>query len=213
MATIAELRDRVSRMLGDPGFEGYDPLLFVDGLSMALDAILPWVPKTQIATIEGNDTVTYDLPEHCYEIEACVNDANGEMLPQAILIPGYFRGEQIEGTNDWMEYPHGAISFSKALAVGETYTLYYLAHWEKPVANQFNEPLEPPEYSHLGLCLYTTAYMILPSAVSAAEVRQWNTKVDSGNPEHNPMQQSTTYLLRLFTEEMNRHPRHQKAQK
>jgi hypothetical protein len=98
--------------------------------------------------------------------------------------------------------------------VGETYTLYYLAHWSKPKdKSSNNDNLEPPEYTHHGILLYSTAYMLFPAAISASEVRQFNTKVDSGNPEHNPMQVSATYLLKLFSDEMNRHPRHQKAQR
>ena len=214
MTTVAELRNWVARLLNDPELSGYDSGLFYNALDSALDAILPWVPKTQTVSLTGNDTTQYELPQHCYQVETCVVNSTGELLPQAQIIPGYYRGENISGTNDWLEYPHGYISFSKAVQTGETYVLYYLAHWTKPAsADDDDDDLEPPEFSHYGIALYTTASMLVPSIVSAAEVRQFNTKVDSGNPEHNPMMETSRYLLKLFAEEMNRHPRYQKGQR
>jgi len=214
MTTVNQLRSRVGRLLNDPTLQGYEEGLFYDALSAALDAILPWVPKTAVYALTGDGSAVYTLPDDCYQVETCVVDSTGELLPIATLAPSVFRGEQIAAKNDWLEYPYGSISFSKVISVGETYTLYYLAHWEKPVdKNQLNSNLQPPTYTHQGLVLYATAYMLYPSVISASEVRQFNTKVDSGNPEHNPMQQSASYLLKLFADEMNRHPRYQKAQR
>ncbi|MGC9423771.1 hypothetical protein [Vibrio sp.] len=214
MTTLDQIQNRVYRLLSNPDKSAYDLELFFDALGAALDAILPWVPKTGTIAIEGDGSYTYDLPEDCYEVETVLSDADGEMLPKAMLIPTHFRGDNIEGTNDWIEYPHGSITFSKALTVGETYTLYYLAHWTKPTSStNLSTPLETPEYVSNALALYTTAQMLIPAAISASEVRQFNTKVDSGNPEHNPMQETTRYLLKMFTEEMNRHPKYQKAQR
>ena len=217
MTTILQLQQRVGRMLTDtdPLLGGYDEGLFYDAVSAALDAILPWVPKTATSTLTGDgSTYAFALPSDCYTIEGCVVDDTGELLAQAMLIPGYYRGDNLTATNDWLEYPHGYITFSKAVQSSKTYTLYYLAHWTKPVdESSLGDTLEPPEYTHYGLLLYTVACMLVPSSISTSEVRQFGTKVDSGNPEHNPMMQSSRYLLKLFSDEMNRHPKHQKAQR
>lgn len=213
MTTGTQLRDRVYRILSDVDREAYSIDLFLDSLSAALDAILPWVPKTSTYSIAGDGSYSYDLPSDCYEVETCVIDDTGEMLPLAMLISGYFRGDSIQGNNDWIEFPHGSISFSKAIPTGTTYQLYYLAHWTKPTETTLELELEPPEYITNALTLYTVAQMLIPAAISASEVRQFNTKVDSGNPEHNPMEETTRYLYKLFADEMNRHPKYQKAQK
>ena len=213
MATVSEIQARVGRMLGDETLSGYDTNLIYDALAAALDAIMPWVPKTAVHTITGDGSDSYTMPEDIYQVESVVIEDTGEILPQAVFVPGYYIGDEISGNNDWIEYPYGYIKFSKALTAGEIYTMYYLAHWTKPTSDSVDDDIEPPEYTHTGLVLYATAYMILPNAISAAEVRQFNTKVDSGNPEHNPMQVSANYLLRLFIDEMNRHPKYQKAQK
>lgn len=214
MVTVSQLRSRIGRMINDPTLAGYEDGLFYDAIGAAFDAILPWVPKTETLNITGTGASSYSLPADFYQAESCEVVLTGELLPESIIIPGHYRGDTIANTNDWILYPHGQISFSKSLSVGEVYRLYYLAHWIKPTSSaNLQDAVEPPEYAHNGILLYASAYMILPSAISASEVRQFNTKVDSGTPEHNPMQASATYLLKLFLDEMNRHPRHQKAQR
>lgn len=214
MATFGELRLQILRLLGSPDGAGYTPELLVDAISMAFDAVLPWAPKTLTTTLTGDgDLTTFVLPAHLYEIEAVVNP-DGEVLPRAFLLPGQHIGERAENINDWLEYPAGSISFSKALPASGTYTVYYLAHWNKPTINtETTAEMEPPERVMIGVSLYGAAYCLLPSAVGASEIRQFGTRIDSGTPEHNPMQKTMLYLLDLFQREMSRHPKHQKAAK
>lgn len=215
MATLGELRNRVLRLLDDPDGANYTPELQLDAICAAHDAILPWQPKTEIANLAGNSVLTvFALPTEVYEVEACVVRSSGENLPQAFFIPGKFRGAGLGATNDWLEYPHGQLTFSKAIPAGETYDVYYTAHWSHPDSTWADTmPLEPPEFVMVAMSLYAASYAILPAAVSVSEVRQWATKVDSGTPEHNPMQKSSDYLLKLFIAEIGRHPRHQRAQR
>lgn len=214
MTTVAEIQSRVFRLLSNTTPDADAKSLFYDAFGAALDAILPWFPKTAIKVYTGTGVDSYELPDSLYSIETFVDDATGEMLPQASLIPLLHRGINIEITNDWIEFPSGWISFSKALSVGKTYTLFYLTHWSKPISDDDKATeLKTPDFLNTALTLYTTAQMLIPDAISASTVRQYNTKVDSGNPEHNPMRDSASYLLKLFSEEMNRHPRYQRAQR
>jgi len=174
-------------------------------------AILPWMPKTAKTSLTAGDTV-YALPDDFYAVEAVVIQSTGEIVPQAMFAPGSFHGANISGNNDWIEYPAGSLSFSKELP-GD-YDLYYLAVWT-PLGDTPDEDLtlEPPNASMTGMAFYSAAYALQPQAVNTAEVRQFNTRVDSGNPEHNPLQDAALYLLKLFQNEMNRHPKHQRAQR
>lgn len=214
MATLGELRLRLLRLLGDPEGAGYSNELLLDALSNAFDAILPWVPKTSTFALVGDgSSTTLQLPDDCYEVEALLNE-NGEVLPKAYFATGQYLGERSINANDWLEYPYGYLSLSRAINSGEEYTLYYLARWAKPTENtEVSAAMEPPEIATIGITLYAAAYTLLPSAIGASEVRQFNTRVDSGTPEHNPMQRTALYLLDLFKLEMSRHPKHQKAAK
>jgi hypothetical protein len=214
MTTFADLNSRIRRILGDVDGSGYTDELIIDAISAALDAILPWTPKTLVSTITGDGAATtFTLPADVYEIEAIVDEEN-EVLPRAFLSPHQFIGEDSPNYNDWIEYPSGSVRFAKVIDLDDTYTVFYLAHWTKPTtAIDFTNVLEAPAQSEMGICLYAAAYALLPAAVSASEIRQFGTKVDSGTPEQNPMQKTAMFLLEFFQKEMNRHPKHQKAMK
>lgn len=216
--TYGELKDRVLRILD--GFEPDgleeggvipDPSI-LDAIQAALVAILPWAPKTASTTlVSGGSTVEFDLPDDLYEIEVVVDSSTGEIYPKAELIPGNTIGESISANNNWIPFPSGKLTFSKA--PGNDITLYYLAVYTKPPTTEDDDlVLEPPDFAMTGLGLYAAAMIMLTGAVSITEIRQFNTKVDSGNPEHNPMKDAANYLIKLFNSEMNRHPKHQRAQ-
>jgi hypothetical protein len=213
MTTFSDLRLRILRMLNDPDGEGNTDALIMDAINAAFDAILPWTPKTATSQITGDGSaVEFALPADCYEVEALVVNDTGEHLPRAILAPGQTRGTYTPNTNDFLEYPSGSITLSKNLDTDEIYDLFYLAHWTK-IANSdgWDSIIEVPSRAETGIVLYASAYLLLPQGVSAAEIRQFNTRVDSGTPEQNPMQKTALWMIELFQREMNRHPKHQKA--
>lgn len=211
MATFGELKSRILRLLGDPSGEGYSQELLMDAVQAAQLAILPWMPKTAVTSLAAGDTV-YTLPADFYAVETVVVTSTGECLPAAMFSPGQYHGAYISGTNDWIEYPAGSLTFSKELP--EAYDLYYLATWTELTESTDNAyTLEVPPQAIVGMVFYGAAYALQPIAVGTAEIRQFGTRVDSGNPEHNPLQKSSLHLLNLFQNEMNRHPKHQKAQR
>ena len=214
MATLSELRARILRLLDDPEGAGYSDDLLLNAISAALDAILPWAPKTSISSITGDGTTkAFPLPTDLYEIEALVDESTGEVLPRSVLAPGLLLGVNSRNNNDWLEYPSGSISFSKAPSNGATYTLYYLAYHSKPTEMSNDFTLSTPDFCIIGLALYAEAYALLPAAVGVAEIGSFKTRVDSGTPEHNPFQRAVTFIMEAFTREMNRHPKHQRAVK
>ena len=212
---LGELRDRIYRLVGDPAEEGYSPEIVIDGIVAAHDAILPWVPKTGQDSFTGDGSATaFAVPSDVYALEAIIVDSTGETIPPAIFSPGNYWGSTTVNSNDWIEYPSGYVTFSKAIASNATYSVFYAARWGVPdLTSQDTFVLEPPDYVMVGMAYYAAAYAILPSAVSVSEIRQFGTRVDSGNPEHNPMQRASEYLLKLFAAEMNRHPKHQRPQR
>jgi hypothetical protein len=214
--TYGELTDRVLHILDGFDVDGETPSGEVSDGAMqnavysALDAILPWAPKTAVDTLTADSSTTvFDLPSDFYEEEAFADSSSGEVYPQVQLTPGSFVGTNAAENNSWTLFPDKQVTFSKAPS--DNITLYYLATWEKPSDPTDVTALEPPDFVMTGLALYAAAMIVLTGAVSITQIRQFNTRADSGNPEHNPMQEATNYLLRLFNAEMNRHPRYQKA--
>jgi len=208
MTTFGDLKQRVLRLLADPTGDDHDVDLLHDAVCAALDAILPWYAKHATTQFAGDgEQVQFALPSDVYEIDAVVDDATGEVIPPASLAPGIIRGPKMSGENDWIEYPHGSILLSKPLGSGETATVFYRGYWDKPSSgSDDNFTIDPFDRVKNGLALYAAAYAMLPSAVETAIVRQYGTREDSGNPEHNPLADRVEFLLRLFEMEMARLP-------
>jgi len=202
-------------MLGDPEGSGYDDELILDAVRVAHEAIMPWTPKLATAELTGDGSATiFVLPTDLYSVDSVCVRTTGEIISQAVLSPGKTWGEYSSGTNNWLEYPSGSLTFAKELSSGEIYDLFYLAYWNVPQTSTDNTfILEPPAYAHYGISLYASAYCLVPQAANAAEMRQWLTRIDSGSPEHNPMMKAANWLLSLFQSEMSRHPKYQKVQR
>lgn len=211
MATVGNLRGRILFLLDDPSAEGYSDTVICDALNSAQDALLPWVPKLGISTIVGTDVTNYILPSDFYEVQSIL-DTSGQSLNKATLSPNTYHGLSTDAINDWILYPTGYISFSKPVATDVSYTLYYTARYtEVSMPLALETVLEPPGWTAAALSYFAASVLLVPQAVSAATIRQFNTRVDSGTPEQNPMQKSVTFLQSLFLIEMNRNPKYQKV--
>ncbi len=214
MSTLSELDAKMLRLLDDPSGASYSEEIRLDAIVAAHNAILPWRPKPQNTNLIGDgDEVEFSYPADLFEAQAVIVQETGEILPYAVFQPGSYHGEGISPTNDWIEYPDGSITFSKPLTSGEIYELWYSAYWDVPDDLDDTDPLEVPSVAITGLSFYGAAYLLMPGAIGAAEIRQFNIDVDSGNPEHNPVQEAVTYLMNMFQQEMNRLPAFQRMQK
>jgi hypothetical protein len=209
MATLGDLRTRIHRILDDADETKYTDELIDDGINSAFDAIMPWCPKLATFVYDytsGSDSGTlFDLPSDFYSAEA-VYDSSGVPIQPATLTPHTFRGSSVQ-INDWLIYPQGQLSFSVTLT--ENVTLYYLAYWPKLTDRNSNVGI--PSHLLSAICFYASAYCLIPEGISSAEIRQFNTKVDSGNPEHNPVAIRVNELLKLFELEIKRHTAYMRA--
>ncbi len=187
-------------MVGDPNQEYYQNDTLRDAINAALDAILPWVPKLGMSTITGDGaTKTFDLPTDCYDIEAIIAEETGEALSRVIFAPGVIFSELTTTENLWVLAPGDQITFARAITSGSLYDIYYLQMWAKMTDTTVSTTaIEPPDWTIVGLTLYAASHLLISASLDASQLRQYNTRVDSGNPEHNPVQQSITYLLKLF---------------
>lgn len=213
--TLQSAIDKVRRLIADPG--GNEPLysdeLIADGLNESLQAILPWVANGATSEYVGDgETFAFELPGDLYEVQALHSSVSHAFIPRIGLFPGsiWLAGE---GTSldeqSFMEYPAGFLSVSTPPNASDTLTLYYTAYWQEP--EDADDALAPPAFCYAPMCYYAAAYCLTTKGQSAANIRQYNTKVDSGNPEHNPVMELAKHYLKRFDMEMDRHPRTQKG--
>ncbi len=203
MATLSDLRDRVLRILSDPGGGQFEPDLIDDGLRASLDAILPWVFKRDVATLEADGaTSSWELPEDLYRITAVFDADSGLYIENNSLSAGTAPGAEIQSNQDWLEYPEGEISLARA--PDSDVTLFYGARWAEPEADA--DEIEAPSWCHRALVFYAASYALMEKASASANIRQWNVRVDSGSPVMNPMKDMSSYYLERFKIEVDRMP-------
>jgi hypothetical protein len=122
-------------------------------------------------------------------------------------------GSSIASRNDWLVYPSGKITFSKPPESGVTYQIYYTAEWDKPTdANDVSFELETPTRYDNALALWATGYILHPQTVAQSNLGQFDTRLDSGTPEDNPLMKQAKWMWQLFEVEMSRFAAHQRAQ-
>lgn len=206
MATsFGDLKEAVVRLLGDTvvttdnvlGGRDSKPELLQDAIHAGLLAILPYVWKSATYTIpEGSTEI--DLPTDLYHVEGIYDEYQQAYLEESILTPGVPVAS--ESGNMWIEYPEGHIAFLAEVTDGGT--LYYAAYWTAPELDA--DIMEAPAVSLPGVAFYAASYCLLPRAVSGARIGQYDTRVDSGTPEDNPMMTMANHYMKRFELEMSR---------
>jgi hypothetical protein len=187
----------------------YSDALIYEAFCLATDAILPWIPKAALTTITTDGLLDrYPLPADCYAIEAVQDVVSGYFADKDLLQPGRLRNSQNEKTFSWLEYPRGNLYLSKILDVNRQIRVYYTAYFNKPeTLDDLDFELETPRYSFAGILYWTCAHCVIPFSTSAAQVRNWNQKIDSGKPTDNPLEANARFYRQLFLDEMTRVPK------
>lgn len=213
MTTYGELRLQIQRLLNDVQItetRQYDDDAIYDGICSAHKAILPWVPKQLVATItSGSDGMTHTLPSGVYRIDAVVDKDAEIVLPKNTLYPGSYRGSSVSGQNGWLDYPTGFVT--TLYEVEDGITVFYEGYWNVPTTSGSTADdfvLEVPDIAIAGLAYYACSQCLLPKAVTSASIRQFNVKIDSGDPTDNPLQELSDYFLKRFMQEMKMMPMH-----
>ncbi len=197
--TVGEFRDYMERFLDDAQLTTLERV--IDGLNAALNALVVYEPKLATTVIEGNGlSASFPLPDDFYWYSGFFK-SDGSKLD--VLWPS--NADYILPTGEYAVtlYPTGQATFTPLLSSGEQITLYYYARW-RTVASD-TDIIEPPAHWLNALAYYTTAELLIADAIIAAGVRQYNTRVDSGNPEHNPVHKQVLAMRAMFMDEVARH--------
>jgi len=213
MLTLLQLKDKTYRLLKDPTNALYTDDVVYDAIVAAHVAVLPWYPKkAEITLTSGSSPNTqseFVLPTDTYQIEAVQRTENGLYLSKTLLEAGTVRNMTNVTIIDWVEYPQGTLSLSNEIDEDETIIVHYFKPWTPP-DNTDASLLELPDFMAPGLIYYAAYYCLISSSVSAAQIGQFDLQVDAGNPEHNPLQQSSIFLYSRFLDSMNMLPSYRK---
>lgn len=211
--TVLQLKGKIIRMLADEILADSSPLagsqtdasLLLDAIHAALDAISIRIWKPSVFAIEEVGD-KFELPTDLIEIEAVRMVTTGAILPRAPFRAGEFLGAIQD--NSWMTYPRGYISFLNDLDASGA-IIYYSASWTKPAGD--NDVIEAPDTCIAALTLFAASHCLLSRAAGSGDVRQYATKVDSGNPTDNPILDLSHAFLKRFEYCLQQIPQMQKG--
>jgi len=203
----SEFSLKVLRLLDDPDGAIYGEELVWDGVCGAHEAVMPYIPKFSMVTLtSGSDGDSFALPSNLYSVQSIQVVETGRFIPKATLAPLTVRSIA-QDDNDWSEYPQGYLSLSAPLDEGDELKIYYFAYWNKPASEtDLTFVIEVPLAASIGMQLYAASQCLLAKSSNSANIRQFNIRVDSGTPEHNPLKVQAEVYRHLFYQEMKMMP-------
>ena len=174
----------------------------MDAIHAALDSITIKAYKPSVLDVVAAATSAV-IPDDFLEILGVYGVKKAVFFPRV----EFGVGQAMSG-NAWFLNPVDTITFTAA--IGEDGAkVYYAGLWEKPSAEA--DLLECPAYAINAVLLYAASYIMIAKASGSGEIRQFNTRVDSGNPEDLPHLIIARALLARFEDAMMRIPSMQKG--
>jgi hypothetical protein len=120
------------------------------------------------------------------------SDQNRWWAPMRQPLPNSVRDNEAETNAYWVF--GGKLRIERELTIDTTdIVLFYWAYWPEMVTELddlgaivvVDDEINVPPWAVLPLCHLTAANLLVPGAIQAARLRQWNIKVDSGTPLDN----------------------------
>ena len=218
--TLAKTKLKILSLIGDQPlvdlYDNYeDPIaggqtsaqLMLDAIEGSFLAISERVFKQTTFLVDGLATEV-DLPVDFIDIEGVRDLTTGEFIARTSFKVGSVV------TSGWYLYPENTLTFATELGT-EGAEIFYSALWsfDDDIYGIVAEDtvLPTPTKLNTAVLFYSVYYCLLQRLSQSAVLRQYGTKVDSGNPEDNPLKDAANIFLAKFYEEMRRYPATQKG--
>lgn len=184
--------------------------MILDGINAGMKAVLPWLPKRKVATCITSGSYV-ELPDDVYLVDALYSSKDAYWLKHLSLKSG--PAIKIEQAM-WIEYPNGFVTLTSDTYDGSYIDVYYFAPWiEATTSGSLTENLDTPSFADLALIYYACSYCLGSSAMQSSQLRQFNTKIDSGSPDDNPLKDMSMVLMQRFMNEVKTFPLIERAQR
>jgi hypothetical protein len=156
-----------------------------------------------VSTITGDgETTQFPLPENCVDsgessVVGVYNVTDDIWLTQVRFFPN----EQMQ--TGYYIWPQDKINFAPFPTESYEYQVHYIAHYN-PIVND-NSVISVPTWAIEAIKLYAAGRTLEDAASKMALLGQFRTKVDSGNPEHQPILRLAEMYIEQFWEVINQH--------
>ena len=203
-----ELKQKIIRSVEDTVDENASPLSgatylaanLEDAAHAALHAIASRYWKRAVLSVNA-DAESVTVPDNFIDVDGVYDKKDALFIPKLAFQVGNALATTVG--NGFFLYPSGTITFiNKIGSLGAT--VFYQSHWTRPEKD--NDLLDCPDFLVTALVQYSGAYLLGANAVSSASIRQYNTKVDSGQPGDIPQMKMSNFLMARYEEELKRIP-------
>lgn len=209
MSKYLDIHQRVRTYLKASNVTFTDQLV-IDGVNAGLSALMPWLPNKKVASCLTSGSLV-SLPDGVYLVDALYLPESSYWLKHLSIKTG--PSENLAYPS-WFEYPNGYVSLSDDSIDGKYVDVYYFTNWTEITTSGSNtDNLETPPFANLALIYYAASYCLASGAMQSSQLRQFNTKIDSGTPEDNPLKEMSIVMMQRFMNEVKTFPPLEKAQR
>lgn len=193
-----------------------DPAL-ADLCGWALDTFCAHTAKPTTVTFKDGDTknggsgATYDLrsdtkfylPDDRFEkvdISGQVYYVDGSQT--VFLDPIRYTEVLNRHSEGFCTYPTGVLNLSSAIGSGRVLYVDYFAYWPRPVND--TDTIDIPRWATMALSFLIGVYALTGYGMREADISQWKTRRESGNPEDSSLRSQQEWLLKMYERELAR---------
>jgi len=208
------LRDRILRVLGDTNRESarWQDDDLNDYINEALISISAHTAQTKTYVTRTEAAISaLALPDDVLGLGPLSVTTRNELVfftPMDVT-----PGTRLSLTSDvlatgqdgyYYEWPKGTVRFVRPIPSGSDVTVNYYAYWARVEA--LSETLSVPRWMEEALKWYCCHLAITKPAAKSSNLRQWNTKRDSGDPTDSPLLDFADYCLKRYRDILNNQP-------
>ena len=196
-----DLKIIIGRKVNDPGATKYAASL-LDNFNAAQRILAATHTGLTLASDYTGDgeTTQFPLPSNCVSnrIHGVYDVTEDIWLTKVFFYPGQALDE------GYYVWPDGMINFSPAIADDSVYRLHYVAYYPEMTGD--DSEIVIPNWAIEAAVLYTAGRTLEDYGSQMAILGQFRTRVDSGNPEDQPVLTLSRRYIEQFYELLNRHP-------
>jgi len=193
-----DLKIQIGRKINDPQATKYGQSM-MDNANDALRLFASMhTGVASIIEVTGDgETTQFPLPENMIDtgenrVYGVYDVDNDEWLNEIMFIP-----DRNLDTGYYI-WPGSYINFNPYISDGEVYKIYYVAYYDEIDGNDY-EFEHLPAWAIEAIKLYAAGRTLEDIVSQMALLGQFRTRVDSGNPEHQPIQrQAEAYILQFW---------------
>lgn len=214
--TWGQARTEIRRVLNDdPVAEEdrkYTDEILQDGMNRALKALSSHTAVASSDEFAGDgETMTVSLPDNCLDDLPYVFlwDEVAQVWWKPIAVtPGFTAPDPtpVSGSQDYRFYEWPNLTLNLLSAPAGDVVIYYFAYWDDVSNDDEDAPISIPMWAREACVMYTVSYAVSSTIVSTADIRRWDTKNDSGQPEHNPLLRVRDSFMKAYEDILRRHP-------